>query len=99
MPSVEDSAEAMEMRQQLTTLGDKAKFHIRKWISNRIEVLEDIPEEDRASQINLEASELPMTKTLGVSWTASDDQFLFHYSPPSDELDETKRVAVYCDNI
>ena len=47
MPSVESSSQAIETRQQLTMLGDKAKFHIRKWISNRREVLEDIPEEDR----------------------------------------------------
>jgi hypothetical protein len=49
MPSVESSSEAIEMRQQLTTLGDKAEFHIRKWISNRLDVLGDILEEDRVS--------------------------------------------------
>lgn len=54
MPSVESSSKAIKMRQELTTLGDKAKFHIRKWNSNRREVLEDIPEEDRALEINLE---------------------------------------------
>jgi hypothetical protein len=83
MPSVESSSQAIESRQQLTTLGDKAKFHIRKWISNRREVLEDIPEEDRASQINLDLHELPSVKTLGISWTATDDQFSFHYAPPA----------------
>ena len=54
MPSVESLSQAIETRQQLTTLGAKAKFHIRKWISNHREMLEDIPKEDRASQINLE---------------------------------------------
>ena len=51
----------------------------------------DIPDCDRASEINLEKNELPMTKTLGVSWTANDDQFLFHYTPPSDQFQYTKR--------
>ena len=61
---MESSAEAIEMRRQLTELGDKANFHIRKWISNHCDVVEDIPKED----------ELPITKTLGMSWTVSDDQ-------------------------
>ena len=91
MPSVENISTAKDMRQQLTDLGDKANFHVRKWISNCREVLEDIPDCDRASEINLEKNELPMTKTLGVSWTANDDQFLFHYTPPSDQFQYTKR--------
>ena len=49
MQSVESSSEAIEMWQQLTTLRDKAEFHIRKWISNRLDVLGDILEEDRVS--------------------------------------------------
>ena len=48
MPSLASVLEAIDTRQQLTTLGNKANFHIRKWISNCREVLEDIPEEDRA---------------------------------------------------
>ena len=96
MPSVESSAKAIEMRQQLTTLGDKAKFHIRKWISNRREVLEDIPEEDRASEINLEVNELTSTKTLGMAWAATDDQFSFQYSPQDEEFAYTKRNVLRC---
>ena len=63
MPSVENITKARDMRQQLTNLGDRANFHVRKWISNCHEVLEDIPERDRASEINLEKNELPVTKT------------------------------------
>ena len=39
MPSAETVEKAKEMSQQLTALGDKAGFHIRKWISQRPEVL------------------------------------------------------------
>ena len=48
MPSVESISKARDIRQQLTDLVDKANFHVRKWISNCREVLEDIPERDRA---------------------------------------------------
>ena len=54
MPSVKDVGMAKRMKKKLTSLGDKAGFHIRKWISNIPEVLEDIPESDRASEIDLQ---------------------------------------------
>ena len=70
MPSLDSIEKAIETRRQLTEMGDKAGFHVRKWVSNLTEVLADVPEEDRASEVNLEKNELPVTKTLGVSWTA-----------------------------
>lgn len=93
MPSVENPSTATEMEQQLTTLGDKANFHIWKWASNCPEVLADILSlsEDRASQVNLETSNQPITKALGGSWTANDDQFSFYHSHPDKKFVYTKR--------
>ena len=54
MPSVETVEAAKEMRQQLTELGDEAGFHIRKWKSQKPEVIMDIPEADRATKVDLE---------------------------------------------
>ena len=91
MPSVETLETAKEMRQQLTKLGDKAGFHIRKWISQKPEVITDIPEADRATKVDLEKKEFPVTKTLGVVWIVQEDKFSFSFVPPSDELVLTKR--------
>ena len=91
MPSLDSIERAIETRRQLTEMGDKAGFHVRQWVSNLTEVLADVPKEDRASEVNLEKNELPVTKTLGVSWTAREDQFLFHYSPPTEDFEYTKR--------
>ena len=66
MPPAPTVDEAKETRKQLTELGDLAGFHIRKWISNEPDVIADIAEEDRASEIDLKKRELPTTKTLGV---------------------------------
>ena len=85
MPSVPSVYEVRETRRQLTELGDMAGFHIRKWISNRPEVIEDIPVADRASEIDLDNSVLPTTKTLGVLWRATDDVFSFYCSVPQDD--------------
>jgi len=54
-------------------------------------VLSDVPEEDRAAEVDLEKNKLPVTKTLGLSWTARDDKFLFYYSPPAEDVQYTKR--------
>ena len=78
------------MRQQLTELGDKAGFHIRKWISQESGVIMAIPEADRATKVDLERSEFPVTKTWGVVWIVQEDKFLFSFVPPPEELLLTK---------
>jgi len=54
-----------------------AGFRAQKWCSNRTEVLEEIPQEDRAPGVKLDDSELPSVQTLGVHWKASDDVVTF----------------------
>ena len=43
------------------------------------------------SIVDLERIELPVSKTLGVAWVATDHQFLFHYTSPSEEFQYTKQ--------
>ena len=63
----------------------------KKWLSNKLEVLKEIPEEDCVSSLNLEAGIMPVIKTLGVSWLSSPDQFTFVVHPPADNFRLTKR--------
>lgn len=72
-------------------MGEKAGFHICKWVSNRTEVLEDIPDHDRSSNVRQETNVLPTTKTVGMRWDPGDDKFLFDYSSPDDDFQYTKR--------
>lgn len=53
MPSVESVEMAKEVRNQLTELENKAGFHICKWVSQKPEVIEDIPATDRAAEVDL----------------------------------------------
>ena len=53
-------------------------------------MIEDIPEEDRASKINLERNKFPTAKTLGVLLTSNDDTFFFSCSPPVGNFKITK---------
>ena len=93
MPSVET---AKVMLQQLTELGDKAGFYIRKWISQKPEVITDIPEADRATKVDLEKKEFPVTKTLEFVWIVQQDKFSFSFVPPSDELVLTRKKLSQC---
>ena len=51
----------------------------------------DIPEADRATKVDLERKEFPVTKTLGVAWIVQEDKFSFSFAPPPEELVITKR--------
>ena len=75
--SEETVQDAVLVREDLTKVLGDAGFSAQKWCSNRTEVLEEIPQEDRATGVKLDDSELPSVKTLGVHWNASDDVFTF----------------------
>ena len=91
MPSAPTVDDAKEKRKQVTELGHLAGFHVREWISNESEVIADVSEEDRASEIDLENRELPTTKTLGFLWAATDDEFSFRHPLQLDGFEFTKR--------
>ena len=59
-------------------------------MSNRIEVLDDIPDHNHSSGVSLETEVLPTTKALGMPWDPGDDKFPFDYSL-NDEFKFTKR--------
>lgn len=75
--SEETVEDAVLVREDLTKVLGGASFHAQKWCSNRTEVLEEIPQWDRATGVKLDNSELPSVKILGVHWNASDDVFTF----------------------
>ncbi|XP_078355851.1 uncharacterized protein LOC144640632 [Oculina patagonica] len=69
MDDIMDSeTDAILVREDLTKLLSDAGFNAQKWCSNRMKVLEGIPENDRATGVKFDESELPSVKTLGVKW-------------------------------
>ena len=75
--SEETVEDAVLVCEDLTKVLVGAGFRAQNWCSNRIEILQEIPQEDRAIGIKLDDSELPSVKTLGIHWNASDDVFTF----------------------
>ena len=93
MTSLETEDEAIKAREQLRELLGKVGFKIRRWCSNRPEVLRYVPVEDRVAHVNIEESELPYMKALGVQWNAETDIFTFKLNPPQDVV-YTKRGSL-----
>lgn len=77
MDSVDNEETCLNLYHDLTNLWGKADMLAHKWVSNSKYVMENIPIEDRALKVNLDISELPAIKTLGVLWLAESDNFVF----------------------
>ena len=77
-PTVEEAiANAKEVRELLS----KGGFRLTKWISNNLNVLESIPQEERAKCVKeLDLTReviLPVERALGVRWCVDSDHFGF----------------------
>ena len=65
---VPDVRTEIELYRQLSELWGSAGMYARKWLSNESEVLWSIPSSDCATGVDLDHSELPQVKNLGVLW-------------------------------
>ena len=92
LDSTTDAEAAIDLCQQLSRLWRSAGMHARKWMSNSEQVLSVIPEEDRASEIDLDNGELPSVKTLGIIWKAEEDTFTFTSATQENSIKPTKRT-------
>ena len=77
MDLVQNDMQGIQLYQQLSKLWEEAGMHTHKWLSNSEVVLNQIPPSDRMHEINLDIDSLPLAKTLGIMWHASEDAFTF----------------------
>ena len=77
--SVKSSDEALELQKELVEMLNEAAFHLTKWISNEKEVIEQIPESERAPSVKVveESIVMSMERALGVVWDTSSDCFVY----------------------
>lgn len=67
LDSCETVPEAKDLRKQTTELLSGAGFTLRKWMSNEVEVIEDVPFHDRLPGLEIHSGNVSTVKTLGVS--------------------------------
>ena len=80
LKSTKTVEEAKDIVHAMTNLMSKGGFYLTKWLSNRKEVLQEIPASERAksiSLININLDDLPSEKTLGLLWDVNKDKFTF----------------------
>ena len=89
MDSVQTVEEAIQMYKDLKQLFDECGMNIRKFFSNHEEVLNAIPTEDRAKNIDIilgdkATADIPYTivKALGMIWLSKPDIFTFCFDHP-----------------
>ena len=78
LKSVQTPHFAVCLVQELTELLKKSVFRLTKWVSNSQEVVESIPEKERATSVkNLDFEHLPIERALTIQWRVSSDTFGF----------------------
>ncbi|KAL2102335.1 hypothetical protein ACEWY4_001503 [Coilia grayii] len=84
LKSVASEKQAIQLARELKAVCATGGFRLTKWVSNSASVLASIPEEDRAlkdiTDVNLEKSEVPLERALGVQWNISSDTLCFKVS-------------------
>lgn len=88
----DDLQMATELRSQISQLLLLGGFKICKWISNNTQILETIPETDRAKDASLQFDQDYSTKALGLVWFPAKDQFT--YTVSEDVQADTKRTIL-----
>lgn len=78
LDSKETTQDAIVLRRQLSEMLSGGGFHFRKWLSNEVEVIQDIPDNERVPGVDIPDGGLPSQKTLGVLWKAKHDIFSFN---------------------
>ena len=71
LPSTNSREKAIEMRKQMTELLRRGGFLLHKWMTNDVEVLQTIPEQDRSPRfLDFSENKLPTDRALGIIWDA-----------------------------
>ncbi|XP_062699619.1 uncharacterized protein LOC134284635 [Aedes albopictus] len=69
--------EAVQLRGELSELLEKGGFVLRKWASNRLEVLQGLENDQIATQSSLQFCPNESIKALGIRWEPETDQLRF----------------------
>ena len=84
LKSVQSNEVTSKLRDDLCALLSRGGFQLTKWLCNRREVLETIPNSDWASLIldlDLNPDVLPIERTLGFRWNMDSDMFTIKIVP------------------
>lgn len=91
MSGADTVQQAVKLCKDLKEVLAKAKFPLRKFISNSAELLESLPESDRELKLPLEINIDNNIKTLGIRYDPATDSFQFKVNLDQTTESPTKR--------
>lgn len=95
MTGCQTVAEGIKVYQQSKELLSRAGFQLQKWSTNSEALLDQMNENGRTSEENLELkSDNPVTKILGLTWNKKSDEFEYTVQLPPLETPVTKRRVI-----
>ena len=80
LKSMSTAQEVIQLITRTKLLCEKGGLHMHKFVSNDRDVLNSVPEKDRAKnvrEINIQSDDLPIERALGVQWCVESDTFNF----------------------
>ncbi|XP_055542672.1 uncharacterized protein LOC129728269 [Wyeomyia smithii] len=83
--------EALQLRHELTELLSKGGLTLRKWTSNKIEVLQGLSSEQIGTQSSFVFAPQESVKALGIGWEPETDELRFESKISGRKAPETKR--------
>ena len=97
LKSVSSIPEAVYLMKQAKEMCRRGGFNLCKLISNKREILQEIPEQDRADAVkDLDLDALPIERTLGVQWCIETDNFEFRIILQDRPLTRRGILATVC---
>ncbi|XP_058456787.1 uncharacterized protein LOC131434155 [Malaya genurostris] len=70
-------AEAIQLRTELSELLAEGGFALRKWTSNKLQVLSGLSQDEIGTQTSIKFDTNEMVKPLGISWEPESDSLRF----------------------
>ena len=79
--SVKDEIIARSVVKEITNTFRKGGFRMKKWNSNSVVALSEVPTEELAEKMrSLDTYGFEAERTLGVKWDTGADEFVFHFN-------------------
>lgn len=94
MTGADNIKDALLLQTQIIQVLKAAKFELRKWSSNKNQLIESVLPADREFESFLNINLDNMVKTLGIDWQPTTDEFRIKVQQSSSELVYTKRTLL-----
>ena len=95
LSSFHDTAEAIEICNNLINILSQGDFRLHKFISNNRPILSSLPQANvspKFTAIDLDLNEIPVERALGILWNPESDTFKVKYMPKTSSSYQQRHI-------